>query len=102
MSVPATAEGLPAVPERVRGGYARTWARRLGRIRESKPALIGVSIIAFWVAAAALAPAIAPYPPNANDVAALAHPTPSGPTGSAPIISAVTFSRASCGARGRC
>ena len=77
MSVPATAEGLPAVPERVRGGYARTWARRLGRIRESKPALIGVSIIAFWVAAAALAPAIAPYPPNANDVAALAHPTPS-------------------------
>ena len=78
MSVPATAEGLPAVPERVRRGYARTWARRLGRIRESTPALIGVSIIAFWVAAAALAPAIAPYPPNANDVAALAHPTPSG------------------------
>jgi peptide/nickel transport system permease protein len=78
VSVPATAEGLPAVPERVRGGYARTWARRLGRIRESTPALIGVSIIAFWVAAAALAPAIAPYPPNANDVAALAHPTPSG------------------------
>ena len=78
MSVPATAEGLPAVPERVRGGYARAWARRLGRIRESTPALIGVSIIAFWVAAAALAPAIAPYPPNANDVAALAHPTPSG------------------------
>ena len=37
-----------------------------------------MSIIAFWVAAAALAPAIAPYPPNANDVAALAHPTPSG------------------------
>ncbi|MEP6745501.1 MAG: hypothetical protein ABJB33_08380 [Gemmatimonadota bacterium] len=50
MSVPATAEGLPAVPESVRGGYARTWARRLGRIRESKPALIGVCIISFWVA----------------------------------------------------
>ena len=78
MSVPATAEGLPAVPESVRGGYARTWARRLGRIRESKPALIGFGVIAFWVAAAALAPAIAPYPPNANDMAALAHPTPSG------------------------
>ena len=46
--------------------------------RESKPALIGVSIIVFWVAAAALAPAIAPYPPNASDMAALAHPTPSG------------------------
>ncbi len=78
MSVPATAEGLPAVPESARSGDARAWARRLARIRESKPALVGVSIIVFWVAAAALAPAIAPYPPNANDVAALAHPTPSG------------------------
>jgi peptide/nickel transport system permease protein len=76
VSVPATVEGLPALPESVRGGYARTW-RRLGRIRESKPALIGVGIIAFWFAAAALAPAIAPYPPNANDMAALAHPKPS-------------------------
>src|SRR5713101_9285442 len=28
-------------------------------------------------AVAALAPAIAPYPPNANSMAALAHPTPS-------------------------
>ncbi|PYM70857.1 MAG: ABC transporter permease [Candidatus Rokuibacteriota bacterium] len=75
--MPATAEGVPVVPESVRGGDARAWARRLGRIRESKPALIGVGIIVFWVAAAALAPAIAPYPPNANDMAALAHPTPS-------------------------
>jgi peptide/nickel transport system permease protein len=78
VSVPATAEGLPAVPESARSGDARAWARRLARIRESKPALVGVSIIVFWVAAAALAPAIAPYPPNANDVAALAQPTPSG------------------------
>ena len=77
MAIPATAEGVPVVPESVRGGDARAWARRLGRIRESKPALIGVGIIVFWVAAAALAPAIAPYPPNANDMAALAHPTPS-------------------------
>ena len=77
MSIPATAEGVPVVPESVRGGDARAWARRLGRIRESKPALIGVGIIVFWIAAAALAPAIAPYPPNANDMAALARPTPS-------------------------
>ena len=78
MSVPATAEGLPAVPTQVALGLVRTWARRLARLRESTPALIGGSIIAFWIAAAALAPAIAPYPPNANDMAALAHPTPSG------------------------
>jgi peptide/nickel transport system permease protein len=77
VSVPATAEGLPALPESVRDGDARAWARRLGRIRESKPALLGVGIIAFWVVVAALAPAIAPYPPNANDMAAVAHPTPS-------------------------
>jgi len=77
VAIPATAEGVPVVPESVRGGDARAWARRLGRIRESKPALIGVGIIVFWVAAAALAPAIATYPPNANDMAALAHPTPS-------------------------
>jgi len=77
VAIPATAEGVPVVPESVRGGDVRAWARRLGRIRESKPALIGVGIIVFWVAAAALAPAIATYPPNANDMAALAHPTPS-------------------------
>jgi peptide/nickel transport system permease protein len=78
VSIPATAEDLPVVPESVRGGDARAWGRRVGRIRESKPAMIGVGIIVFWIAAAALAPAIAPYPPNANDMAALTHPTPSG------------------------
>src|SRR5207245_8441253 len=52
--------------------------RAVGGISESIPALIGISVIAFWVAAAALAPVVAPYPRNANDMAALAHPTPSG------------------------
>jgi peptide/nickel transport system permease protein len=38
---------------------------------------IGLGIVAFWVAVAVLAPVLAPYPPNANDLAALANPTPS-------------------------
>lgn len=39
--------------------------------------MVGIGIILFWVIAAILAPSIAPFPPNANDLKALAHPTPS-------------------------
>jgi peptide/nickel transport system permease protein len=46
-------------------------------VADSKPALIGAGIVVFWVMGAVLAPLIAPYPPNANNLAALAHPTPS-------------------------
>ena len=77
MTLPAAAESLPAIPERVPVGFARSWARRLGLVAESKPALIGAGIVLAWVLAAVLAPLIAPYPPNANNLAALAHPTPS-------------------------
>src|SRR6266478_1881490 len=77
MTVPTIVEGVPAVPGRVPLGIARTWARRLGRLAESTPALIGVGIIAFWAVVAVWAPAIAPYPPNANNLAALANPAPS-------------------------
>jgi peptide/nickel transport system permease protein len=62
----------PVIVDRPRG---RPW--QLGRLTESTPALIGVGIIVFWAVGALLAPVIAPYPPNANDVAALGHPTPS-------------------------
>jgi peptide/nickel transport system permease protein len=58
-------------------GFAQAWARRLSLLTESKPALIGAGLVLFWVLAAVLAPVIAPYSPNANDMAALAHPTPS-------------------------
>src|SRR5262249_38670559 len=77
MAIPATADVLSTSQERVRASSIRTWARRIGRITESKPAAIGACIILFWIAAALLAPAIAPYPPNATSLAALAHPTPS-------------------------
>jgi peptide/nickel transport system permease protein len=77
MTLPTAADRLPAVSAPVRLGLARAWARRLGLLAESKPALIGTAIVLFWVLAAVLAPVVAPYPPNANHLAAVAHPTPS-------------------------
>ena len=77
MTLPTTAEGLPAAARRVPLEFARVWARRVGLLAGSKPALIGAGIVLAWVLAAVLAPLIAPYPPNANNMAAVAHPTPS-------------------------
>jgi peptide/nickel transport system permease protein len=39
--------------------------------------LTGLGIVLFWILVALLAPLLAPYPPNATDVLAVAHPTPS-------------------------
>ncbi|HEV8439067.1 MAG TPA: ABC transporter permease [Methylomirabilota bacterium] len=77
MSVQATSDVLSADRELAAAGFARRWARRMGRINESTPAVMGAGIIAFWIVAAALAPVVSPYPPNANNLAALGHPTPS-------------------------
>jgi peptide/nickel transport system permease protein len=49
----------------------------LAALGASRPATVGLTIILVWIVLAILAPAIAPYSPNASDVAALAHPTPS-------------------------
>lgn len=49
----------------------------LGRIRHSAIAIVGLSIVMFWVAVAVLAPLIAPYSPTEFNYAALADPTPS-------------------------
>jgi peptide/nickel transport system permease protein len=51
--------------------------RRFVLLGESLPATVGLALVLFWVAAALLAPWIAPYPPNANDYLALADPFPS-------------------------
>jgi peptide/nickel transport system permease protein len=50
------------------------WVAALG---SSAPAMAGLALVAFWALAALLAPWIAPYGPNASDLAALAHPQPS-------------------------
>ncbi len=39
--------------------------------------MAGLALVVLWLAAALLAPALAPYPPNANDYGALAEPGPS-------------------------
>jgi peptide/nickel transport system permease protein len=66
---------LPAAG--ARPGVLRRAGRQFARFLESVPARVGLGIIGFWVAMALLAPLIAPYPPNANDYAALVRPTPS-------------------------
>ncbi|MBV8916093.1 MAG: ABC transporter permease [Acetobacteraceae bacterium] len=56
---------------------ASRWLAGLAPLASSAPALTGIFLVLFWAAAALLAPWIAPYPPNAPDLMALAHPTPS-------------------------
>ena len=74
----ALREAARSLPEpAARPGVVRRLAGKIARLRESTTACIGIGIIAFWVVMALLAPWIAPYPPNANDYAALALPTPS-------------------------
>lgn len=53
------------------------WRARLAPLVGSVPAMAGIALVLFWAFAALLAPWVAPYPPNASDLAALAHPTPS-------------------------
>ena len=66
---------LPRAPATLMG--LRTLGRGLARVTESPSATIGLTIVLLWVLAALLAPALAPYAPNANDYTALADPRPS-------------------------
>jgi peptide/nickel transport system permease protein len=78
MSTPIAAGTLSASsPAASRGRTLRRWRRRIALLGESTPATVGIVVILAWVALALLAPLIAPYPPNANDMTALAHTTPS-------------------------
>ena len=77
MTQPIAADRHRGVALRVPAGLARAVSRRIGRLAESTPALVGAALVVFWVLVAALAPLVAPYPPNASDVAAVAHPAPS-------------------------
>jgi peptide/nickel transport system permease protein len=78
MSTPLTVEALPATrPVATRIRRLARWRRRLRLLGASKPAAVGLGLILAWVVLAILAPLIAPYPPNANDLGALGHTTPS-------------------------
>src|SRR5215467_9924188 len=52
--------------------------RALAGFHSSTTTLTGLGIVLFWIVVALLAPLLAPYPPNATDALAVAHPTPSG------------------------
>jgi len=77
MTVEGKIDLLAAPDRRAVPGIGFAWLRRLAPLLESIPAMIGIALILFWVLGAALAPWLAPYPPNASDLKALAHPTPS-------------------------
>jgi len=75
MSTPVAAGTLSASSPAASGVRAYRW--RLSALGESMPATVGIAIVLSWVGLALLAPWLAPYPPNANDMAALARTTPS-------------------------
>jgi len=77
MSTPVAAGTLSASSPAASRAWARWRRRRVAALAESTPATIGIAIVLAWAVLALVAPLIAPYPPNANDMAALAHPTPS-------------------------
>ncbi|MGH6885113.1 MAG: ABC transporter permease, partial [Geminicoccales bacterium] len=69
---------VPDIPSTDLHGGAM-WRLRSGvsLLGESWPAMLGLTLVVFWVVVALLAPLLAPYDPNANDYAALANPFPS-------------------------
>jgi peptide/nickel transport system permease protein len=69
---PVLLPDAPAVLARL-----RTLGRTLARVTESASATVGLALVLVWALAALLAPALAPYAPNANDFAAVTSPTPS-------------------------
>ena len=81
-AVPRSATAPPGRDEHVgvwgpfRAPKSRWW-RGVLAIRHSTTATVGVAIVLAWVVLAGLAPLLAPYAPNATDLAALANTTPS-------------------------
>jgi peptide/nickel transport system permease protein len=71
----AHAERPPRARRRRR--LTRAGLGSITRLGGSPTTLVGFGIVLFWVAMAILAPLLAPYAPNATDVAAAAHPQPS-------------------------
>jgi peptide/nickel transport system permease protein len=69
------ASGQQALRTTIGGLDARR--RALAQLRTSAMTVTGVGIVLFWIVVAVLAPLLAPYPPNATDALAVAHPAPS-------------------------
>lgn len=56
-----------------RARHRASLGERLALLRHSRVALVGLAVVLFWVAVAALAPVLSPYPPTAL-VGPVAHP----------------------------
>jgi peptide/nickel transport system permease protein len=79
IEIDSIATASPA-PSRGHAGASHGLGRLLrsfANLGRSTTTLVGLSIVLFWAAMALLAPLIAPFPPNATDAIAVAHPTPS-------------------------
>ena len=76
MALESISQAGPSSP--LPSGIGGLDARRLPmRLHASPMTLTGFGIVLFWIVAAVLAPLLAPYPPNATDALAAAHPAPS-------------------------
>jgi peptide/nickel transport system permease protein len=71
--------GPPSSQQALRAAIGGLNVRRLALVRLHAPPMMltGLSIVTFWIVVALFAPLLAPYPPNATDALAVAHPTPS-------------------------
>ena len=71
--------GPPSRQQALRAAIGGLDVRHLALVRShtSPMTLTGLGIVLFWIVVALLAPLLAPYPPNATDALAVAHPTPS-------------------------
>jgi peptide/nickel transport system permease protein len=53
------------------------WRQMLAKVTRSPTALIGLSLVGFWITVALLAPILPIYPPNDQDMLAMGNPYPS-------------------------
>ena len=79
MALESISQADPSSQHPLRSGSGGLDARRLPpmRLPASPMTLTGFGIVLFWIVVAVLAPLLAPYPPNATNALAAAHPGPS-------------------------
>lgn len=75
MTLQTTIDRLPPTRSAPPGALASA-LKQVARLGESWPAMIGGGLVLFWLVMAVFAPILAPHPPNANNMAALAYPFP--------------------------
>ncbi len=75
MTLQTTIDRGPPARSAPPGAFVRA-LKQVARLGENMPALVGASLVLFWLLMAILAPVLAPHPPNANDMVALAYPYP--------------------------